>query len=31
MSSVTLQRVSRTFPGMDHPAVDQVDLDVADG
>ena len=31
MASVSLQRVTRTFPGMDHPAVDRVDLDVADG
>ena len=31
MSSVSLQRVTRTFPGMDHPAVDHVDLEIADG
>ena len=31
MASVTFQQASRVYPGMAHRAVDQLDLDVADG
>ncbi len=31
MASISLQRVSRAFAGMDHPAVDRIDLEIADG
>jgi len=31
VSSISLQRVSRAFAGMDHPAVDRIDLEITDG
>jgi multiple sugar transport system ATP-binding protein len=31
MASVTYDKASRTFPGSDRPAVDALDLDIADG
>lgn len=31
MASVTFEKATRIYPGSDHPAVDQLDLEVADG
>lgn len=31
MASVSVQQATRVFPSMDHPAVDRIDLDVAEG
>jgi len=31
MATVTYDKATRTYPGTDHPAVDQLDIDIADG
>ena len=31
MATVTFTKATRTYPGMSHPAVDSLDLDIADG